>query len=399
MGCFNHTGNFSHLPIKYGDRIVVIVGLQRINTSESLDNFAIGHSFVPFTLPIRGTYNDYGSIEQCDCTAMVMKIKDIFGIDAETLVDCAERVSCDCEDRVEDNLNKIYSVFERSDSKLYPEFSKKHYKLGYVMEHEDIFNKMCAMNDTSFADHVFWYGFNTNILTDLGYKHTQTIPDPSYSSTSGRTCNVWEHEKYPALQFGGYLWLQEEYGDYNNIIKTLKVLCDKIGIDVPEKYNISYYEGCFNNDIKIVSDIETKVKRELHEMIEDGRIKANDDIKEIENDIRFVLNCTENRNRSAYSFTCSFIANSFFGDSDRSHAYNFMFDIENNEHISEKYRDEFVNMSNFYGTMHTLQLTWGNTHYAGQESRYDKHIEFLESCLNFEKNKKQEFIDEYGDEE
>ena len=28
MGCFNHKGNFSNLPITYGDRIVVIVGVR-----------------------------------------------------------------------------------------------------------------------------------------------------------------------------------------------------------------------------------------------------------------------------------------------------------------------------------------------------------------------------------
>ena len=66
MGCFNHKGNFSNLPITYGDRIVVIVGVRptkKTYDSQELDTFSPGCSFVPISVPIRGEYNDYGGIE------------------------------------------------------------------------------------------------------------------------------------------------------------------------------------------------------------------------------------------------------------------------------------------------------------------------------------------------
>jgi len=64
MGCFNKTGFFSHLPITYGDDIVLFVCA---NTQhERIDSTPIdvtGIGLTPIAMPFFGKYNDYGSIE------------------------------------------------------------------------------------------------------------------------------------------------------------------------------------------------------------------------------------------------------------------------------------------------------------------------------------------------
>ena len=65
MGCFNKTGFFSHLPIQYGDEIVLFVfadqskGYKR--SSCPID--PTGGGLTPICPPFFGKYNDYGGIE------------------------------------------------------------------------------------------------------------------------------------------------------------------------------------------------------------------------------------------------------------------------------------------------------------------------------------------------
>lgn len=66
MGSFNHKCNFSQLPARCGDRIVVLVGVQMTNNVLDADGFSPGNSFTPISVPIRGKYNDYGGIENVD---------------------------------------------------------------------------------------------------------------------------------------------------------------------------------------------------------------------------------------------------------------------------------------------------------------------------------------------
>ena len=66
MGCFNRTGFYSHLPITYGDDIVMFMCADTskvYNGKDSCPISVIGTGYVPIALPFFGKYNDYGGIE------------------------------------------------------------------------------------------------------------------------------------------------------------------------------------------------------------------------------------------------------------------------------------------------------------------------------------------------
>ena len=67
MGCFNRTGFYSHLPITYGDDIVVFMCADTsklYNGKDSCPISVIGTGYVPIALPFFGKYDDYGGIEK-----------------------------------------------------------------------------------------------------------------------------------------------------------------------------------------------------------------------------------------------------------------------------------------------------------------------------------------------
>lgn len=66
MGCFNKTGFLSHLPITYGDEIVVFICADQ-SKSHRRDSCPIGMTgggLTPICPPFFGKYNDYGGIEE-----------------------------------------------------------------------------------------------------------------------------------------------------------------------------------------------------------------------------------------------------------------------------------------------------------------------------------------------
>jgi hypothetical protein len=67
MGCFNKTGFFSHLPITYGDEIVMFVCADSYSRSCARDDTPIsivGTGMTPIAPPFFGEYDDYGAIEK-----------------------------------------------------------------------------------------------------------------------------------------------------------------------------------------------------------------------------------------------------------------------------------------------------------------------------------------------
>ena len=65
MGCFNKTGFFSHLPIQYGDEIVLFVFADQSKAYKrsSCPIDPTGGGLTPICPPFFGKYNDYGGIE------------------------------------------------------------------------------------------------------------------------------------------------------------------------------------------------------------------------------------------------------------------------------------------------------------------------------------------------
>ena len=153
MGCFNLIGFHTHLPIVYGDEIILFLGVKwkykDIETSESYINFSPGSNFTPIALPIFGTYDEYGTIENIVYDENVKIIEKYFDMDIDLIIG-----------RIDDHMvGRIYEENEKEDYQLMCKKihnNQKAINLGsdYEKEYELVFT----------IDHKFMY----NSIQELG---------------------------------------------------------------------------------------------------------------------------------------------------------------------------------------------------------------------------------------
>lgn len=101
MGNFNSSGFISKLPIRYGDRVVCFIAL--FNSGAQRELYYPDSLVEPFFLPIRGTYDDYGSVENIDRTKIVEMIEKYAGISIGEVLEGIER--CLYGNTLVDNIN------------------------------------------------------------------------------------------------------------------------------------------------------------------------------------------------------------------------------------------------------------------------------------------------------
>lgn len=94
MGCFNVACSVSNLSIGYGTEVVFIPllpnhierdGKHLINPSKSL--IYSNCYYNPFSLPIKGKYNDYGGVENIEKDENVESIEKYFGMEIENFIE------------------------------------------------------------------------------------------------------------------------------------------------------------------------------------------------------------------------------------------------------------------------------------------------------------------------
>ena len=357
MGSFNHKCNFSQLPARCGDRIVVMVGL-RPTTGGVLyaDTFSPGNSFTPVSVPIRGEYNDYGSIENVDRTPGVEALEKYFGMSVDKIVDCAERITCDCEDQVKADAKKIMSVLCQNYAWEY--HKNEHLKFSYIMEHEAVFDSMISMSNIAIKDKYYWR-IPHKFIESLGYTKNLLGKDNHYEVVR------WTHDTLPELKEKCYVWKKEDFDDYGKTSHTISELCEYIGCDVPDEYNKNYYESRF------LAGIE-ELKTQKDEM---DFLRPNKDEYSFLRGSEFGLfgRCYESKGISGF-IICS------LGD------YN--------AHMDVKYMREIIEVALILDSLYMLQMTWGNTNYYSQDIDYDLHINFLKSCLKVAEEKKHQCDEE-----
>jgi len=357
MGCFNHKCNFSQLPVKYGDRIVVVLGVKPIGPAEhmmDIDNFSPGNSFTPISVPIRGEYNDYGGIQNVDMTPGIEVLENYFDMGIEEIVDIAERVTCGCKNQEEDTYKKIKDIL--TDKKL--SFLYKNVELTYIMEHEDIFDDMINRSNLAYKNRYFWR-IPHEFLNDIGY-----IENNLGKNNNNYDIIEWTHPTLPKLKEECYIYRTEDVGDYNKVCNTIEEFAKYIGAEIPEKYNRSYYECRFIEDIKTMSD------ESLSRI--DKRLRAY-----------------ENRH---YSFL-KFAEYGLFHQGEHTGIFSYLLCSfgNNDEHMQEKFMKEVIEIALLYDALRLMEMTWGNTSYYRQDISYEPHIEFLKKCLEVAESKRKEY--------
>lgn len=133
MGCWNGTCGISNLPIMAGDRIVLFVCKRNKNMSNVTTVYYSDDMSKPIYLPIRGEYNDYGSIENIDNSNVNKILVDVINKQYELdLKDVKETI-----DYIErDNIDDLFLFMVRED--LYDSLVKE---VGNRRPYEQKFNR------------------------------------------------------------------------------------------------------------------------------------------------------------------------------------------------------------------------------------------------------------------
>lgn len=84
MGCWTETCGISNLPISYGEKTMMI--LLDISSNGNLNHHCFINADV-ISLPIEGTYNDYGSLENIKRTQVVLDLEKKYGRNIDKLID------------------------------------------------------------------------------------------------------------------------------------------------------------------------------------------------------------------------------------------------------------------------------------------------------------------------
>jgi len=381
MGCFNHKANFSQLPVRYGDRAVVIIGVAPLIPVS--DSFSPGNSFVPISVPIRGTYNDYGGIENIERTPGVEVLEKFFDMDVESIIDAAERTcfgSNDPNEKVDAAIEKLMSVYKKIS------FHKDDsVRLSYIMEHESIFDYLVNMSNIAIADCHHWM-IPHEYLVELGYKENNHGKQDGYEDIT------WTHDTLPELHEHCYVWKTEEFNDFGKVVHTLRDLCAMIGCDVPEKYNVSFYEDCFKHDIAAVSKIDIDATRAKYEHLVNEKKITEERLNELIGVVAS-LDCCGNK---LYSFIRNSVVHGLFSFRDGIYFPELILGTmgNDNEHLKPEYMNDVIAITCLIDSLFTMEMTWGVTNYYRQDIDYDPHINFLQKCLDVANEKKKESTEE-----
>lgn len=143
MGCFNVACSISKLSINHGDPIVFVPLLSKTHGySRSLDCYAdrmliySNAIYNPMTFPIKGKYNDYGSIEDVERDANVEAIEKFFKLKVEDLVGYDER---DYPLNTQSHIFENYSL--NFNSAILKKFGFKGYENSFFFLDIDGFEK------------------------------------------------------------------------------------------------------------------------------------------------------------------------------------------------------------------------------------------------------------------
>ena len=410
MGCFNHKGNFSNLPITYGDRIVVIVGVRptkKTYIGQELDDFSPGHSFVPISVPIRGEYNDYGGIENIDRTPAIDELEKFFSMETTKLVDLAERTCCGCEDQMEDENEIAKEVLQTILN--HSGYTDTELTLTYIMEHEKIFDHIVSIANPKKKDRYFWR-IPHEYIEALGYKKNQIGEENAYPIIR------WEHDTLPTLKERCYVWLENEFDEMGKTSHTIAELCKKIGCDVPKEFDETFLECAFKEDCEVMTQEKREkmlfdyyrslvgktgkngvfTQEDVDKLIEDYK---NHTPEKKENDLSILDFISPIRSHEKYSFKRHSMGWGLFYYRDGMGMTNCILSQFGfyDEHLKPEYMKEVVETAALLDGLHTLELTWGVTNYYRQDVDYNAHINFLKECLSLVEEKKEKFDEEYDE--
>lgn len=122
MGCFNLKGFLSRVSIRCGDEVVFMIGLAKHTGTQ---HFYTMGNIVPISLPVYGTYDDYGGIENVEDTPSKRWLEENIG-KIEDIVDAVRECMCEW-------MSSVKACME-SDNKYHP-MEKVRYVYDNLLKH------------------------------------------------------------------------------------------------------------------------------------------------------------------------------------------------------------------------------------------------------------------------
>lgn len=243
MGCWNGTCGVSQLPIHCGDKVKLVLLKKSMYIEDSVKGGGFCYSdglFQPYSLPISGEYNDYGTIENI----------------------------IDPEDKQFKNLSKIIDpdvIFETFES-LIEDISKgEYFDLSFVMIHEDLYYNMIAEGKKTIygygSDKMYIEDFLTPIFNNFlnfnplhfsaGEVYTRKLPiinQQNIFSTSFNQPNLKELLDFyifqNMLESGRKFWSPQGSAGSQNSDYSLAILLGDYAKEKYKKYSEKYSEEC-----------------------------------------------------------------------------------------------------------------------------------------------------------
>lgn len=160
MGCFNSYGFYSHLPIRGGDKIVLIPCYSG-DFPETLTTSTITGCLRPLCFSLFGEYDDCGFIENVREDFNTDTLIKAFGVKSLDellgLISKFSRRSIPCQynygslknnitNEMAEDAKLLVKLMEKL-SEIHPfrEFTKQYSRLTYVIEREDVYNKLSEL--------------------------------------------------------------------------------------------------------------------------------------------------------------------------------------------------------------------------------------------------------------
>ena len=300
MGCFNRMGFYSKLPITYGDETVLIICYTYNKYKRDTTPCYVDDDIQPLFLPIKGKYDDYGSIEDYDDSegSIVNTIENIVGLKMNKFLNSIHRCSFtsmkdiqEIEKAEEKELCSIYeddknykialeNITNLCDTKL---LGDREMSLLYVLERRDVYDKMAYMSEKSNMRNIITSrlnfrknndikGFVTNEYDISHWAMTQVLKlDKNSKNERKNIDSIYEEYKKDDFKVGfsngdtlckGYknsmFKTEHEFNEVINFLlfhRTLTILCGS--------YNLSQYGSqeicCHLDSFKELNDLYSSI--------------------------------------------------------------------------------------------------------------------------------------------
>ena len=355
---------------------------------------------MPISVPIRGKYDDYGGIENIDRTPAIDELEKFFGMETTKLVNFAEISCCGCEDQMKDENEIVKEVLKNILS--HSCYTDMELTLSYIMEHEKIFDHIISIANPKKKDRYFWRIPHTYIEA-LGYRKNQLGVHNSYPVIR------WEHDTLPTLKESCYIWLENEFFDMGKTTHTLAQLCEKIGCDVPEEFEETFFESVFKKECDLINPEKCEqmlfdyyrslvgktgingvfTEEMVENMIEEYKKKTKEEkMKELDM-LDFII---PSKHEEGYSFKRqTYNSGLFYPINGVSMPDCILSQFGfGEEHLKIEYMKEVVETAALIDGLCALQMTWGVTNYYRQDVDYNLHLNFLEKCVEVVNEKRAE---------